>query len=269
IDREEFDYVRCCTCDFKFKSPEIPEEALLDCYARAQGDRWGHKIDPIERNFDRIAKAIQDFYAGGRILDIGCSNGEFLRFLPDQWAKYGIEPSTEAAEIAISSGIEILSSTLDGLRDQDKFDAIVAMDVMEHLPSPLTFINQVASHLSPGGIFIVTTGNTDAWSWRLQKSQYWYCASFPEHVSFYNKESIKALSAKAGLELSSFGTMSYKRTSLSRRVSQNIKGTAFGVGRATNWFGLPPLKRKFKTRAGTNWASANDHMIAVMQKPQN
>lgn len=266
LDQERFDYMRCDACHFHFKTPEIPAEALLRCYAQAEGDRWGHDVDPIERNFDRVASHINQTHRAGRILDIGCSNGAFLRHLTGSWHRFGIEPSSAACELAERSGISILASTIDQLNADQRFDVIVAMDVVEHLPKPSDFMTRLARHLVPGGIVLLTTGNTDAWSWRLQGARYWYCATFPEHVSFYNRRSIETLGNLNDLKLRSFEAMSYKRAAIADRFSQQVRGVLFGVGSKIGWLGIQSLRKRFAERAGTNWATARDHMIVVLGK---
>lgn len=256
---------RCKSCSFQFKNPTIPAEKLLDCYERAAGDRWEVDVDPIERNYDRILAAIQAVVPQGRLLDVGCSHGTFLKYVSAKYQPFGIEPSTEAAEMTRSLGFDILGGTIGDLDSDSRFDVIVAMDVLEHLPDPREFFESVSKHLNLGGIFVATTGNTDAWSWKLQKARYWYCA-FPEHVSFYNSQSLERLAKEFDMCLKSTQRMSYKRSSLSRRMLQNIKGIVFTIGVRLKWLGVARLRRKYARRVGTGWTASWDHAIAVIQK---
>jgi SAM-dependent methyltransferase len=266
IENDSFHYLRCNECSFHFKSPEIPTSALMECYSQAEGDRWGLEIDPIERNFDRVAQAIRRHTTSGRILDVGCSNGSFLSYLPGQWRRYGIEPSSAASEIAREREIDIICPTIEEVSSEYQFDVVVAMDLIEHLTCPRDFFSAIARLLPSNGLFVVTTGDTGSWSWRLQSERYWYCSAFPEHVSFYNFKCLDKLAESFGMKTIAHDHMSYKRTSLATRGKESFKGILYSGLRQTNWLGLPLLHRKFNRRGGTNWASASDHMIHVMQK---
>lgn len=258
-------YVRCSQCDFHFKSPQIPEEELIRCYMQSPGDRWGIEVDPIERNFDRVESAIKKYTPGNRVLDVGCSSGSFLDYLGDQWNRFGVEPSTEASEIAESRGITIVAKEIHKVKSDARFDTIVAMDVLEHLPNPRAFIGTVAALLAPGGIFVASTGDTDSWSWRLQSEKYWYCSAFPEHVSFFNHKSIDLLGQSFSLKTVEHTHFSYKRRPLHIRLAESCKGIAFSTLTQLNWLGFSKLNGKYEKRGGTNWSSANDHMLHTMR----
>ena len=68
---------------------------------------------------------------------------------------------------------------------------ILAIDVIEHVSDPAAFFSRVWQLLKPGGIFLVFTGDSDAWSWRLQQSRYWYVSFLPEHISFYCRKQFR------------------------------------------------------------------------------
>lgn len=265
IGFSDFEYNKCGACGFYFKTPEIPVAALLDCYERAEGDRWGEQIDPIERNFDVIASEINRLAYKGKILDIGCSNAAFLAYLGGEWEKFGVEPSKAAAAMAQRRGIKIVASTIDNDIRGD-FNVLLAMDVVEHLPRPRDFFRRASDLLLPGGILVISTGDTDCWQWRLQREKYWYCATFPEHVSFYNRSSLKHLGASFGLRSISHQRISYKKRPFPTKVAQNVKGICFSALQRTCWACIPQLRNKYSKRGGTNWSSAKDHMVHVMMK---
>ena len=69
-----------------------------------------------QKSFDRERRFIlkrlnRDSFVGLKILDVGCSTGEFAtRSLYDADVVYGLEPSNYAANIAISNGIKIIEN---------------------------------------------------------------------------------------------------------------------------------------------------------------
>jgi SAM-dependent methyltransferase len=90
------------------------------------------------------------------VLEIGCGLGNFLEGLDERWQKFGFDISryavrtaqarTPAAHLAVASGERLPFSR--------GFDAIVAFDVLEHLRNPEAAFDEVASHLTPSGIFL-------------------------------------------------------------------------------------------------------------------
>jgi 2-polyprenyl-3-methyl-5-hydroxy-6-metoxy-1,4-benzoquinol methylase len=122
-----------------------------------------------------------------RVLDVGCYTAELLSSLPENYLKYGIEMSQEAASVASIKGIKILGNDLYNIDTIEKFDLILAVDVIEHTHNPEHFIEKLSSLLLPNGEIVISTGNTDNWLWRLLKNRFWYC-KFPEHISFIGEK---------------------------------------------------------------------------------
>lgn len=94
----------------------------------------------------------------GRLLDIGCGNGAFLRAcsrsLPG-WVFCGSEFDTRhrAAVEAIRGVERLYSGSLTEIPGE--FDVISLIHVLEHIPAPTTFLKQVAMKLRPGGWLVV------------------------------------------------------------------------------------------------------------------
>jgi len=257
--------MKCKVCDFQFKSPSIPEEKLLACYAAAEDNHWGAVVNPIERNFDRLASAIRKNAKGKSILDIGCFNGAFLEYLGSDWDRYGVEPCESAKKVAKTRGVNVLADTINLIPAESKFEVITAFDVIEHIVDPNSFFQRVRTHLAPGGVLVLSSGDTQSISWRLQGARYWYCSYLPEHFSFFCKKTLNFLGERYGMVTISHDHMSHKRTQLSERLFQSFNGLVYAGLLRFNWMGLTKLKTKFSERAGTSWVSANDHFIHVFR----
>lgn len=104
------------------------------------------------------------------VLDIGCGDGNFTASLAEAgFSMHGIDPS--AGGVARASerypGIRFIEASayenlLTPFGRTEAFDAIVTIEVIEHLYSPRTLCKRVHEALRPGGLFIVTT---PYWGW--------------------------------------------------------------------------------------------------------
>ncbi len=98
---------------------------------------------------------------GKKIMDIGCRDGTLTRYFTKGNDVLGIDIDTKMLEAA-KKKLSIKTKLMD-LNDnwdvKEKFDAIVAAEVVEHLYYPDLICKKVAEHLKPGGVFIGSVPN--------------------------------------------------------------------------------------------------------------
>jgi SAM-dependent methyltransferase len=94
---------------------------------------------------------------GGSVLDIGCGYGWFLRTLGEGFERFGVDVSASAVEIARAAlpGARLeVADVQEGLPWSGPFDAVVAVNVIEHLTDPASAIRTMAAALQPGGVLV-------------------------------------------------------------------------------------------------------------------
>jgi SAM-dependent methyltransferase len=266
LGNAEYRLIGCERCGFQFKDPPIPAELLMDCYRRADSGNWDVDPDPHWRKFDVLKKVLERFSPGRRVLDVGCFNGALLQFLGDDWQKFGVEPSEDAVKLAESRNVRIVAPSLEQIAgDITPFDAVMAIDVAEHVTDPLTFFKQLSAVVAKGGVLMILTGNNDWFTWRLQRGLYWYC-TLPEHVSFYSRRTLDVIGEQTGIRGTYYQQMCHKRMGLKRWTGDTIKFAGYVVGRRIGGLGIPALRRLFVERGGPSMQSAHDHMLYVFRK---
>jgi len=131
---------------------ELPTVEQMSAYAEEQYSAGVYKgyasAAPLKiQTFERRIDLLKRLGARGRILDVGCACGFFIEAaLKHGFDAYGIEFSKEAVAIAreeIRSRITVGDVNLLREREEDRFDAVVAFDIIEHTQDPLKFLEEI------------------------------------------------------------------------------------------------------------------------------
>jgi 2-polyprenyl-6-hydroxyphenyl methylase/3-demethylubiquinone-9 3-methyltransferase len=128
--------------------------------------RLGYVRDIVVRHFDRDPKAGKPFI-GLRLLDIGCGGGILSEPMARLGAEVvGIDPSATNVQVArlhaVQSdlAIDYRAITAEALGETDeRFDVVLAMEVVEHVADIDAFIAAAAVLMKPSGLIFVATIN--------------------------------------------------------------------------------------------------------------
>lgn len=153
---------RCGRCDQHYTTPTPTESELNDFYAgdyhvqlRAEGETDAAFGAKYERYAETIARHLPD----GRVVDIGCSTGLFVRMLKDRgYDAEGIELNAESAAWGSARyGVRISTEPIErsGLAP-GSLDAILLTDVLEHMRHPGEFLASAARYVALDGFALVT-----------------------------------------------------------------------------------------------------------------
>jgi 2-polyprenyl-6-hydroxyphenyl methylase/3-demethylubiquinone-9 3-methyltransferase len=141
-----------------------------------------HKINPLRltyirdaacRKFERNVKSL-NCLSSLRILDIGCGAGLLCEPLTRLGAQViGVDPSASniaAARLHADRGhlsIDYRCTTAEEMDVRERFDIVLAMEVVEHVSDVGIFLNRCAAMLKPGGLMVVSTLNRNWKSFAL------------------------------------------------------------------------------------------------------
>jgi SAM-dependent methyltransferase len=174
----------CLSCGLKFRFPVLAEEDYNRLY-NTENTNW---IFDENRNDWKILKSFveEKISEGGKILDFGCNFGDVLARIPEKYMKFGIEINSRAAEIARTKINATICADFNELPAGSEFDLIFAIDVIEHLQSPKSFVLKSLPYLKNGGYIVLMTGDSNSFIAKMSGAK-WYYSAFPEHIAFISK----------------------------------------------------------------------------------
>jgi 2-polyprenyl-6-hydroxyphenyl methylase / 3-demethylubiquinone-9 3-methyltransferase len=167
------------------------DEAEVAQFSRLAAEWWDprgkmaalHKLNPLRlayirdaacRQFGRDAKRL-DGLQGLRILDIGCGGGilsePLARLGADMVGADPAEANIEAAKRhAAQAGLSVdyRATTAEALADAgERFDVVLAMEVVEHVADVGLFVARCCEMVKPGGLMVAATINRTLKSFAL------------------------------------------------------------------------------------------------------
>ncbi|MXP14930.1 bifunctional 2-polyprenyl-6-hydroxyphenol methylase/3-demethylubiquinol 3-O-methyltransferase UbiG [Altererythrobacter confluentis] len=180
-----------------------------------------HRLNPVRLGF--IREAI-DLHWGGDIesvrplagksaLDVGCGAGLLCEPLARLGAQVtGVDAAAEniavASAHAAGSGLEIDYRAGElGTLGLGQFDLVTCLEVIEHVSDKQRLVDELARHLAPGGLMVLSTPNRTAKSRLLLVQGAETLGMVPKGThhwdDFIAPDDLAVLAANAGLEMHS------------------------------------------------------------------
>lgn len=167
-----YSVVRCTACGFQFNADFVGGGAESgtfseDYYRQQQQAAFAKQFadfrhDPSTPVYLQRLAFIERHVRPGRILDVGCGLGVFLRLAGERgWQTQGVELSQFAARFAREThGLEIHNGMLADFSAPDgSFDVVTFWDSIEHVAQPREDFEKAVRLLRPGGLLLFTTDN--------------------------------------------------------------------------------------------------------------
>lgn len=155
-----FKVVRCKRCGLIYLNPQPGEEDLSEFYDdffstdEQSVSQWSKLMKGI---YQETKKNIEREYPSGKLLDMGCGLGLFLKLWDaKKWKLFGIDISGKAVEYAKSKGLNVRQDSLEKTDfSDDYFDIITMFYVLEHLPHPLKVLQEARRILKKNGLVVI------------------------------------------------------------------------------------------------------------------
>ena len=222
-------YIQCPMCHCMFVDP-YPGRELNQVF---QGVETVERLEVEENNrrayFDRRLARLENrlgkAYRGARLLEIGCGAGILLQEAWRRgWKADAVELSVELVAVARRNNPEatIITGDIQNLEPTGTpYDAIISLDVLEHVLVPMTMIENCREFLKPGGLLMLQTPNARSLRSRTQGAR-WDMLDPDQHLNIFSPDALRVLLTTVGFDILEMSTAS--GTGLER-------GAAGGVAR--------------------------------------
>ena len=210
-----FHFVGCRRCGHRYLDPRPRSEDLDVIYPPdyyAFTGTTNALVARAQRSWESgKVKLYRSCVGAGRkrLLDVGCGDGRFLRLLRDfgdpAWELVGLEQDERAIAKCRSLGFTVHSERVEDFAAQPgergRYDAVIMLQLIEHVEDPVAICERVFSLLRPGGVFIVETPNLGGLDHRMFQRRWWGHYHFPRHWNLFSRASLVRMLEARGFEI--------------------------------------------------------------------
>lgn len=210
MTKDGFDITKCDSCGVG-RTQIVnfdPEEFYTEDYftGRVDGaylDYVGSQTTLRSEFRDQLAFLKSHTPKGGKLLEVGCAYGFFLQEAKSHFDVYGFEVAHAAVAHCHRTGLPNVQQgivTEDFLKQHGPFDAIVLLDVIEHIDDVEEAMAMLTRYLNPAGVILVTTGDWNSLPARITGAK-WRLMTPPLHLWFFTPKGLTEMFQQMGLKM--------------------------------------------------------------------
>jgi len=212
--KDGFAYGLCKECGTLYQTPRPSLKEFEEFYSNSESSRyWAEVFFPavaeprrgkiFRPRVNRLLSMCNDKNLSvSKLVDVGAGYGIFL----DEWRKkspetemLAVEPSLSLAEECRNKNLTVINSMVEDVKGFDNYaDLVVCFEVLEHVDSPLRFVEAMKKMVKPGGYLFISTLCIDGFDLQMlwdKSSQ----ISPPHHINFHSIKGFEKLFQRAGL----------------------------------------------------------------------
>lgn len=200
LERNGLPFVRCPSCSCLYCRPRPAESELplmYDRFPQLSNGREGQVADDREDGrweAEVRLTRLRELVDAGRVLDLGCGRGDFLVAASRAFEPIGVDIVPRIRPEA--KGFQVFRGTLEAAHfPEASFEAVTAVEVLEHLFAPRRTMIEIHRILKPKGVFLFQTGDADSLRARLNPRTWTYLQP-PIHLNVFSRESLVRLATE-------------------------------------------------------------------------
>lgn len=209
---EEVQLCKCKDCDLVFSQKLIDKKELTDFYTNLY-QRTNYFSPITAKRYEELLEEFEPYRKTNKILDVGCGCGFFLEIAKQKgWEVYGTEFAQNVVDECTAKGFNMQLGSLEDVHlENDTFDVIVSIEVIEHLTDPKATVKEMYRILRPGGCVYITTPNFNSLL-RYRLGPKYDVIRFPLHLIYFTPKTLRNLFSEQGFSSSRTITSGYSRT---------------------------------------------------------
>lgn len=231
--------VECSQCSLRYLNPAPDVRDLKHIYDYdVYEDSTNNNPVLMEHFYEKLRLHVPGLKS---VLEIGCGTGEFLAWLQSKGLEVsGVEFAESANRVKYSGPLYVGQMENIDLRDQS-YDAILLLNVIEHLSDPKVVLHKIRKALKPQGVLLLRHPNSDLFFFR----PYWLAVELPkylmhrlrawsgartaftivgfqnQHLFYFHRRATSNLLKEAGFEIIDFSTTDpYNRIRIRRSIGR-------------------------------------------------
>ncbi|MFQ5957446.1 MAG: class I SAM-dependent methyltransferase [Candidatus Brocadiales bacterium] len=194
--------VQCKNCGLVFVSPRNNSNRIIKNYTEGLDYGYSSQKESRTKTFLKLVEYIERFHPPGRILDVGCASGFFLHVAKSKgWQTYGVEVNKKLADYARNQlGLEVFRGALnEASLAPESFDVVTLLDVIEHLPDPMSTLKEINRTLKNDGLIVINFPNIESLSSRVFGRRWWFLLE--EHLFYFSPRTLGMMSEKTEFQV--------------------------------------------------------------------
>ena len=232
--------VKCNNCSLVYINPRPFASKIIQGYSQEKESMYIKDAKTRSASFKRTLKVVKRYRKEGRLLDVGCAAGLFLKVAKDGgFDVYGIEPNKWLARWGKKNlSVEIIPKPFEETDfTSDSFDIVCFWDTLEHLTNPFLALEKTHKILKSEGILVINFPDIDTFFAKVLGKNWWFITS--GHLYYFSTKTLSQMLKKTGFEVLEshshfqFLSLSYLLTRLGRyhqRLGETLSNYATKVG---------------------------------------
>jgi 2-polyprenyl-3-methyl-5-hydroxy-6-metoxy-1,4-benzoquinol methylase len=197
------DIVRCLDCGMTSSRPADTPERIVENYTAMVDEQYLSEEKGRRELFRWVIDRLDGYLLPGRrLLEVGSNAGLFLSVAEQAgWDAKGIEPSHWAVETGRRLfDVDLEQGTVETLDvEPGSRDAVVMLDVLEHLVDPLDTLRRLRGVLHDEGMLALSTVNVAGLHARVRHGSWpWFIRP---HLHYFTPETLDMMLHKAGFTM--------------------------------------------------------------------
>lgn len=213
-NNDYLDYERCNSCSLVFLNPAVPPDAvrrgftgddalLMDYFRIIQKYKSALPQEPDPATDSKL-RDIYRVKPSGRLLDVGCSIGDFLHRAKFFYDVEGVEVNQHTAAIA-ERHFKVHKRVLSSLNLGKDYDIVTLHQILYGIPDPVGLLRDIHNVLRDDGILYINTPNSDSYAVKLFQGKANHLYGYTTQ-NVFNYQSLCKLAELTGFHLRSFRT---------------------------------------------------------------